>query len=213
MRHVHRFVFFLALLSSGLAVGQITEDPEERREQGQAPLRATTPEGNPLPFKQRLRFGGGISALQIGNPFNIGLSPVLAYQASERLVVGLGAGYTYGRSATGYYTLYGVVPPYRSHQFSGRLFAMFEIVPSLIPNLYAHGEIDQRNSSTRYEVNGGIDQTISGTGTLLGATYAQPIGRLFSVNLSVLYNFNYSGSYNNSVLYGTSPWEFRIQFF
>jgi hypothetical protein len=197
----------LALLSSGAAFGQITEDPEERREQGQSPLRATTPEGNPLPFKQRLRVGGGISALQIGNPFSIGLSPVLAYQASERFVVGLSVGYTYSRYKAPYFI------PSTFNQYTGRLFGMYEIVPNLLPNLYAHAELDQR-SFTYTEDNVPGSSRGNATGTLLGATYSQPIGRLFSVNLSALYNVTYSGSDRTTqALYGYSPWVIRLQFF
>jgi hypothetical protein len=207
MRHIHRFVFVLALLSSGMAVGQITEDPEERREQGQAPLRATTPEGNPLSFKERLRFGGGISALQIGNPFSIGLAPVVAYQASERLVVGLSVGYTYTRYKLPYFL------PSTFNQYTGRLFGMYEIVPNLLPNLYAHAELDQRSFSFTEDNVPGSSRG-SATGTLLGATYSQPIGRLFSVNLSALYNLTYSGSDRTTqALYGNSPWVIRLQFF
>ncbi|MBO0951781.1 hypothetical protein [Fibrella forsythiae] len=205
MRHIHHFLLLVALLTSSMAFGQITEDPEERRNQGQAPLKSQTPEGNPLPLKERIRFGGGISALQF-NPFSIGVSPVVAYQVTEHFVAGIGAGYTY----TNFKNYYGG----NLNQYSGRLFGMYEILPALIPNVYAHVELDQRSYSTTGQLNVGGRTTGSSTATWLGATYSQPIGRLFSANLSALYNVNYSAnSANDLILYGSSPFTIRILFF
>ncbi|RYF77450.1 MAG: hypothetical protein EOO39_03910 [Cytophagaceae bacterium] len=204
MRHIHHFFLLVALLTSSMAFGQITEDPEERRNQGQAPLKSQTPEGNPLPLKERIRFGGGISALQF-NPFSIGVSPVVAYQVSEHFVAGLGVGYTY----TNYKPLGNL------NQYSGRVFGMYEILPALIPNIYAHVELDQRSYGATGQVPLllGNRTTGSSTATWLGDTYSQPIGRLFSANLSALYNVAYSSSANDQILYGSSPFTIRILFF
>ncbi|MEZ0543154.1 hypothetical protein [Fibrella arboris] len=205
MRQIHHFFLLVALLTSSVAFGQITEDPEERRDQGQTPLKAQTPTGEPLPFKDRLRFGGGISALQF-NPFSIGLSPVVAYQVSEHFVTGIGAGYTYS-NLKNYYG-------YNLNQYSGRVFGMYEFLPAIIPNIYAHVELDQRSysqTSLAFTPNG--PTTGYSTATWLGVTYSQPIGRLFSANLSALYNVNYSGSITDQVLYGSSPFTIRILFF
>ncbi|CCG99177.1 hypothetical protein FAES_1167 [Fibrella aestuarina BUZ 2] len=205
MKHIHRFLLLFALLSSSVAFGQITEDPEERRDQGQAPLKSQTPEGNPLPFKDRLRYGGGISALSF-NPFSIGVSPVVAYQVTEHFVAGIGAGYTY----TNWKNFYGG----NLNQYSGRLFGMYEFIPNILPNLYAHVELDQRSFSTSGQLTVAGRTTGSSTATWLGATYSQPIGRLFAANLSFLYNVSYSvNSVNDQVLYGSSPFTIRILFF
>lgn len=205
MRHIHHFLLLVALLTSSMAFGQITEDPEERRDQGQTPLKSQTPTGEPLPIKERIRFGGGISALQF-NPFSIGVSPVVAYQVTEHFVAGLGVGYTY----TNFKNFYGG----NLNQYSGRVFGMYEILPALIPNIYAHVELDQRSYSTTGALTVAGRTTGSSTATWLGATYSQPIGRLFSANLSALYNVNYSAtSANDQLLYGTSPFTIRILFF
>lgn len=205
MRHIHHFVLLVALLTSSVAFGQITEDPEERRDQGQTPLKSQTPTGEPLPIKERIRFGGGISALTF-NPFSIGLSPVVAYQVTEHFVAGLGVGYTY----TNFKNYYGG----NLNQYSGRVFGMYEILPALIPNIYAHVELDQRSYSTTGLLTVAGRTTGSSTATWLGATYSQPIGRLFSANLSALYNVNYSAtSANDQLLYGSSPFTIRILFF
>lgn len=206
MRHIHHFLLLVALLTSPVAFGQITEDPEERREQGQTPLKSQTPTGEPLPLKDRLRFGGGISALSF-SPFSIGISPVVAYQVSEHFVAGVGVGYTYTKYGAQYYGA-----AVTSNQYSGRVFGMYELIPAILPNLYAHAEIGQGSYSIKVDGRGAA-QTGSATATLLGATYSQPIGRLFSANLSVLYNLNYVNDLTNQQLYGGSPVVLRILFF
>ncbi|MEZ0487976.1 hypothetical protein [Fibrella aquatica] len=205
MRQIHHLLLLVALLTSSVAFGQITEDPEERRDQGQTPLKSQTPTGEPLPLKERIRFGGGISALQF-NPFSLGVSPVVAYQVTEHFVAGIGGGYTY----TNFKNFYGG----NLNQYSGRIFGMYEILPGLIPNIYAHVELDQRSYKATGQLPSFLGRTTgSSTATWLGATYSQPIGRLFSANLSALYNVSYSRTFNDQILYGNSPFTIRILFF
>ncbi|WP_234736655.1 hypothetical protein [Tellurirhabdus bombi] len=213
MKLIQKYLFLLLLLSSGFAFGQITEDPEDRRDQGREPLRTQTPDGEPLPFSQRLRFGGGISSLQFGNsrigtPLIIGVSPVVAYQASERLIAGLGINYTYYRYKLRYANQ---TVTDQSNQYGGRAFAMYEAVPSLVPHLYAHVEYEGNN--IRY-----ADQLAQEyrrrwvTAPLIGLTYSQRVGRLAGINLSALYNVNYNADVYSQYVYG-SPWVLRISFF
>lgn len=210
MTHFHKLLFAIALLSSSLAFGQLTEDPDERRNQGHDPLRTQTPEGRPLPFSQRLRFGGGISGFQFGNPFSLGVSPVIAYQATEHLIVGIGGNYVYTRYKPGYiYANQGVT----INQYGGRGFAMYEFIPSILPNLYLHGELQ----SNYYQQK--IDQSVTSytgnvTAPLIGLTYMQPITRRFGVNLTALYNLNYNPSDPLSYqVYNGSPFVLRLSFF
>lgn len=198
-----------ALLMSSLAFGQITADPEERRNQGQEPLRTQTPEGRPLPFSQRLRFGGGISNLQFSTGvFGIAVSPVVAYQASERAIIGVGATYGYAHYKA-YYSNYNTPTTY--NQYGGRVFAMYEFIPALVPNLYLHGEIE--TSAVQQKVDGGGSYTGSVTAPLVGVTYMQPISRRFGVNLTALYNLNYTANSGlSSYVYG-SPFVIRLSFF
>ena len=210
MRQIHHLLVLVVLFTSSMAFGQISEDPEERRDQGQSPLKSQTPTGEPLPFKQRLRFGGGISGLSFGNPFSIGVSPVVAYQVSEHFVAGLGIGYTYSRER--FATSSSTVVTQKANQYSGRIFGMYEFLPSVVPNLFAHVELDQRSFAITQDGASG-KLTGSSTATWLGATYSQPIGRLFAANLSALYNVSYTGSRNDQLLYGNSPFTIRILFF
>ena len=128
---------------------------------------------------------------------------MVAYQASEHLVLGVGVGYTYTN-----YSNFGKI-----NQYSGRAFAMYEIIPSILPNLYAHVELDQRSYSTTDQLTVNGRTTGSATATWIGATYSQPIGRLFSANLSFLYNLNYAANADNAVLFGGQPYTFRLLFF
>ena len=217
MKHIRRLLLALALLSSGMAVGQITEDPEdrERENQGREPLRTQTPEGQPLPFLQRLRFGGGVSALQLGNPQNgtpfiIGLSPVVAYQASEKLVLGAGIDYQYARLRA--FDTAGQRLNLTANQYGGRGFVMYEIIPNILPGLYAHGELASTSIQTGYSNIPGRPSPgrITVTSPLVGATYSQRVGRLAGINVSALYNLNYTSQ--SRYLY-SSPFVFRIMFF
>ncbi|WP_128546551.1 hypothetical protein [Larkinella soli] len=206
MNLIQKGLLALMLVSSSVAFGQITEDPEERRDQGKDPLKTRTPEGRPLPFGQRLRFGGGISGIRIGNPFSIGVSPVIAYQASERAILGVGANYVYYRQKAPYY-------PATSNQFGGRAFGMYEVVPSLVPNLYLHGEVENTSIQVIDQNTGSRSARSGVTAPLVGLTYMQPISRRFGINLTALYNLNYNANPSlSSYVYG-SPWVIRISFF
>ncbi|QJW92000.1 hypothetical protein HNV11_22755 [Spirosoma taeanense] len=205
MKHIQKLLLLTALLSSSVAFGQLTEDPEDRRDQGKDPLRTQTPEGRPLPFGQRLRFGGGINGFRFGNPFSLGASPVVAYQATERLIVGIGGSYTYTRYKAPYYV------PTTYNQFGGRGFVMYEAIPSIVPNLYLHGEIE--NSTIQEKVDGGTSFSAGLTSPLVGLTYSQPISRRFGVNLTALYNLNYNDNSGLArVIYG-NPFVIRLSFF
>lgn len=217
MRHIRRILLAVALLSSSMAFGQISEDPEDRdrQNQGREPLRTQTPEGRPLPFLQRLRFGGGVSALQLGNaqygrPFIIGLSPVVAYQASEKLVLGVGVDYQYARLKA--FDTAGRQLKLTASQYGGRGFVMYEIIQSILPGLYAHGELASTSIQTDYSNIPGRPSPgrITVTSPLVGATYSQRVGRLAGINVSALYNLNYTSQ--SQYLY-SSPFVFRIMFF
>ncbi|WP_460909784.1 hypothetical protein [Spirosoma areae] len=210
MNHIQKLLFLTALLSSSLAFGQLTEDPDERRDQGRDPLRTQTPEGRPLPFGQRLRFGGGINGFRFGNPFSLGVSPVIAYQATERLIVGLGGTYTYTRYK-GYTSTGTTVPLQTYNQYGGRAFVMYEFIPSILANLYLHGEIENTSISVKYDQTG-QKATDGLTSPLVGITYSQPISRRFGVNLTALYNLNYSDNSLARTIYG-SPFVLRLSFF
>ncbi|UFH55280.1 hypothetical protein [Spirosoma sp. KNUC1025] len=210
MNYIQKFLFITLLLSSSIAFGQLTEDPEDRRNQGRDPLRTQTVDGEPLPFGQRLRFGGGITGFQFGNPFSLGVSPVIAYQATEHLIVGIGGNYVYTRYKPGYiYANQGVT----INQYGGRGFLMYEFIPSILPNLYLHGELQTNMYQQKVDQ---VSTAFTGnvTAPLAGLTYMQPITRRFGVNLTALYNLNYRPNDPISYqVYGGSPFVLRLSFF
>lgn len=210
MNHIQKLLFITALLSSSMAFGQLTADPEDRRDQGRDPLRTQTVDGRPLPFSQRLRIGGGISNFRFGNPFSLGVSPVIAYQASERLVLGIGGTYIYTRYKA--YTNTGATVPYQTYnQYGGRAFVMYEFIPSILSNLYLHGELETTTVQAT-DNQSGRKTSYGLTSPLVGLTYSQPISRLFSVNITALYNLNYQNNAQAQAIYN-SPFVFRIAFF
>ena len=211
MRHVHNILLIIALLSSSVAFGQLTADPEDRRDQGKDPLKTQTPEGRPLPFSQRLRFGGGIGPVSFSNYYTaLGISPVAAYQATEHLIVGVAVSYTYGRYKPGYYFANQGVT---INQYGVRGFAMYEFIPGILPNLYLHGEVQNTTFQTKVDqVPGSSTGTL--TAPLVGLTYMQPISRRFGINLTALYNINYNQNDPLSYqIYGGTPFVFRLSFF
>jgi hypothetical protein len=211
MKHIFSVGLLALLLTGSLAQAQITEDPEDRRASGRDQLKTTTPEGNPLPFSQRLRFGGGIGPFSLGNNVvQLGVSPVIAYNATEHLILGVGLSYIYTRYNRGNpYTFVGAT----GSRIGGRAFAMYEVVPALVPNLYLHGEIESTNVSTKFDDTSLSSASYGYTAPLVGVTYMQPISRRFGVNLTALYNLNYSSSGAAYALYNGTPLVLRVAFF
>jgi hypothetical protein len=208
MSHIRKLLLLTALLSSSVAFGQLTEDPDDRRGEGRDELKTQTPEGRPLPFGQRLRFGGGITGLRFGVPTVIGASPVIAYQATERLILGVAVSYTYTRYRAGYLLANQGVT---YNQYGGRGFAMYEFIPGVLKNLFLHGEVEQTSVQQKVDnVSGSYTQSL--TSPLIGLTYSQPISRRFGFNLTALYNLNYTGNALAQTIYG-SPLVFRVSFF
>lgn len=209
MHHIQKLLMLLAILSSSVAFGQLTEDPEDRRDQGKDPLKTQTVDGQPLPFSQRLRFGGGIGPFSFSNGYTaLGVSPVVAYQASERAILGLGLSYVWTKYKAPFFY------PATENQIGGRAFAMYEFIPSLVQNLYAHGEVQTTNVNYQDNQNPGQVYRASLTAPLVGLTYMQPISRRFGVNLSALYNLNYNTNRAlSAAVYGGSPLVLRLSFF
>jgi hypothetical protein len=211
MNRIFSISLLALLLVGSVATAQITDDPEDRRGDGKQELKTQTPEGRPLPFTQRLRFGGGIGPFGFGGGVTqLGVSPIVAYNASERLILGVGLSYVYTRLRPfSQFSFTGST----INQIGGRGFAMFEVVPELVPNLYAHAELESTSVIRKDDTIPG-SYSISYTAPLIGATYMQPISRRFGINLTVLYNLNYSSNPSNSLAYlNSSPIVLRVAFF
>ncbi|MEY4541789.1 MAG: hypothetical protein RLZZ306_3546 [Bacteroidota bacterium] len=129
-----------------------------------------------LPFRQRLKFGGGIGGLQFGNPTVVGISPMVGYQATNDLIVGLAVDYQYQGG-----TLFG--QKYSINQYGPRLFGQYRLhlLENILSGAFLQGELQKYYASSQgrsvdYDV-----QALAGVGVGFGG-----------FNLTVLYNLNYN---------------------
>jgi hypothetical protein len=155
---------------------------------------------NELSFKQRLRIGGGLTGLSIGNPTSIGLSPMVGYQATDNLILGVGGTYQY--------TKYNNSPFFGSLKFSQvgyRAFAMrtLPFLQELIGGGFAQVEYEQLQNISQGQTTSFRPALLAGIGMSTGGRRA--------INITALYDFNYKsydpqGSYSVS----SSPIVLRI---
>ena len=129
-----------------------------------------------LPFRQRLKFGGGIGGLQFGNPTVVGISPMMGYQATNDLIVGLAVDYQYQGG-----TLFG--QKYSINQYGPRLFGQYRLhlLENILSGAFLQGEVQKYYASSGgrsvvYDV-----QALAGIGIGFGG-----------FNITALYNLNYN---------------------
>ena len=141
-----------------------------------------------LPFRQRIRFGGGISGLQFGNPTVIGVSPMVGYQVTNDFTVGVAVDYQYTKfRGIDAFSLYGprAFGQYRLHfleQILSRAFAQAELQKYYVGS---------GNSSGSYDT-----QALAGIGVGFGG-----------FQITALYNLTYNNGINSP--YG-SPLVLRV---
>ena len=129
-----------------------------------------------LPFRQRLKFGGGIGGLQFGNPTVVGISPMMGYQATNDLIVGLAVDYQYQGG-----TLFG--QKYSINQYGPRLFGQYRLhlLENILSGAFLQGEVQKYYASSGgrsvvYDV-----QALAGIGIGFGG-----------FNITAWYNLNYN---------------------
>lgn len=135
-----------------------------------------------LSFKQRLRLGGGISQIQLGNPTIIGVSPMLAYLTSDKSLLAVGGSYNYLR----------VKDPFSGQKFRGdfastNIFYRHEIgfLQQLIGQAFGQVEAEQffgvTNKNEKYRPS-----FMAGIG----------LGMRRGIGFTLLYDFNYKAPAN-----------------
>ena len=129
-----------------------------------------------LPFRQRLKFGGGIGGLQFGNPTVVGISPMMGYQATNDLIVGLAVDYQY-QGGTSFGQKYSI------NQYGPRLFGQYRLhlLENILSGAFLQGEVQKYYASSGgrsvvYDV-----QALAGIGIGFGG-----------FNITALYNLNYN---------------------
>ncbi|MCS7018539.1 MAG: hypothetical protein RMJ87_06750 [Cytophagales bacterium] len=146
----------------------------------------------------RVRFGGNFS-FQFGNVTFIDVSPLVFYQATPQLQVGVGATYQYIRfNFRGFNTTANSI-------YGGRVFGRF--FPFASSPFFAHAEYENLNVAYFDQLVGEVRRGWV-PGTFLGGGYSQPMGRRAAFNLTVLYNF----SWNQLRSPYASPWVVRAGF-
>ena len=129
-----------------------------------------------LPFRQRLKFGGGIGGLQFGNPTVVGISPMVGYQATNDFIVGLALDYQYQGG-----TLFG--QKYSINQYGPRLFGQYRLhlLENILSGAFLQGEVQKYYASSSGQSIDYDVQALAGIGIGFGG-----------FNLTALYNLNYN---------------------
>lgn len=153
-----------------------------------------------LPFRQRLRFGGGINSLSFTSyRTSIGVSPMVGYQVTNNFTVGFALDYIYQKYSLPNYSI-------SENQFGPRLFGQRRITfleaqlanlfPESMIQVYGQAEFQKFYASqSGYSYTSPV-QALGGIGIGLGG-----------FQIIVLRNFAYNSS---SSAYYSSPWVFRV---
>lgn len=173
---------FLAYTPSLLA-----QDPIVIKEEGAKGDLDIEPDVSELSFRERLHFGGGVSGLSFGNPTSIGISPMAGYLLAKNTIIGLGMTYQYF-SYTGYKA---------SNLLGERIFIRQQIpaLSALIGQGYLTAQLENFNDLS------------AGT---IGNAYSNPflvgigIGSRIGINLSLMYDLNYSETSGKQSPYGSA---------
>ena len=148
-----------------------------------------------LPFRQRLRFGGGIGGLQFGNPTVVGVSPMVGYQVTNDFTAGLALDYQY-QGGTSFGQKYSI------NQYGPRLFGQYRLhfLEQILSRAFLQAELQKYYGS--YSLGGAPStdrnydtQALAGLGVGFGG-----------FQITALYNLNYN---INTSPYG-SPIVIRI---
>ncbi len=134
-----------------------------------------------LPFRQRIRFGGGIGGLQFGNPTVVGVSPMVGYQATNNFTVGLALDYQY-QGGTSFGRKYSI------NQYGPRLFGQYRLqfLEQILSRAFAQVELQKYYGSQSFNGSSSLDinydtQALAGLGVGFGG-----------FQITALYNLNYN---------------------
>jgi hypothetical protein len=185
------FSFFLLIIHNE-ALAQIFRNDTTSREQQR------TDNSKQASWRDRIRLGGNFGA-QFGTITFINVSPLVMYQVSEQVQLGVGATYQY----TNFNNFLGLNGS--NSIYGGRTFARFFVMPGI----FAQAECEMLN--TRYfDSFAGEVRRDWIPAAFLGGGYSQSAGGRAAFNVTILYNFLYE-QYKNRTFYA-SPWVFRVGF-
>lgn len=148
------------------------------------------PDVSELSFRERLHFGGGLSGLSFGNPTSIGISPMAGYLLTNNTVVGVGMTYQYySLSYAGYRAT--------SNLLGERLFVRQQIpmLAQLLGQGYLTAQVENFNDMSAGTTGYGYSNPV-----LVGIGIGSRIG----INLSLMYDLNYSATSGKQSPYGSA---------
>ena len=148
------------------------------------------PDVSELSFRERLHFGGGLSGLSFGNPTSIGISPMAGYLLTNNTVLGVGMTYQYySLSYAGYRATCNLL--------GERLFIRQQIpmLAQLLGQGYLTAQVENFNDMTAGTTGNGYSNPF-----LVGIGIGSRIG----INLSLMYDLNYSETSGKQSPYGSA---------
>lgn len=153
-----------------------------------AALTSTAQERGQSSFVDKLRFGGNLG-LQFGTVTLVEMSPMVGYQATERLMFGVGGTYLYFQDKR-------YAQTYSSTYYGGRTFGQFRITPQI----FAWAEYEALNGELWNPIDQELERRWFDNFFVGGGLRQGP------VMITALYNLSYE---TGQGFYG-SPWVIRI---
>jgi hypothetical protein len=165
------------------------QDPIVIKEEGARGDLDIEPDVSELSFRERLHFGGGVTGLSFGNPTSIGISPMAGYLLAKNTILGLGMTYQYySASYAGFKAT--------SNLLGERIFVRQQIpaLSALIGQGYLTAQLENFNNMSPGAIGGYSNPFLVGVG----------IGSRIGINLSLMYDLNYSETSGKQSPYGSA---------
>ena len=165
------------------------QDPIIIKEEGARGDLDIEPDVSELSFRERLHFGGGVSGLSFGNPTSIGISPMAGYLLAKNTILGLGMTYQYYSLSYGGYKA-------TSNLLGERIFVRQQIpaLSAFIGQGYLTAQLENFNNMSPGTTGGYSNPFLVGVG----------IGSRIGINLSLMYDLNYSETSGKQSPYGSA---------
>ena len=165
------------------------QDPIVIKEEGARGDLDLEPDVSELSFRERLHFGGGVSGLSFGNPTSIGISPMAGYLLTNNTILGLGITYQYYSLSYGGYKA-------TSNLLGERIFVRQQIpaLSAFIGQGYLTAQLENFNNMSPGTTGGYSNPFLVGVG----------IGSRIGINLSLMYDLNYSETSGKQSPYGSA---------
>ena len=167
----------------------LAQDPVVIKEEGARGDLDIEPDVSELSFRERLHFGGGVTGLSFGNPTSIGISPMAGYLLTKNTILGVGITYQY-------YSITYAGFKATSNLLGERIFVRQQIpaLSALIGQGYLTAQLENFNNMSPGTTGEYSNPFLVGIG----------IGSRIGINLSLMYDLNYSETSGKQSPYGSA---------